>query len=156
MLPGSSRSERRPSFRIDWVLQGELALGPAPRRLVDLQRMQSEGVGAVLSLCDAPELPMPTELGQQFLWARQVLPDHRAGRNPTAEELDAALAELARLQREAGAVFVHCVASMERSPLVCLAWLMRERGLSRLQALDYLMQVHPGTNPLPGQLDLLV
>jgi protein-tyrosine phosphatase len=44
---------------------------------------------------------------------------------------------------------------MERSPLVCLAWLMRERGLSRLQALDYLMQVHPGTNPLPGQLNVL-
>lgn len=148
-MPAGSR------FRIDWVLKEELALGPAPRKLEHLQRLEQEGVRAVLSLCDAPELPMPAELAQQFLWERQVLPDHRSGRNPTSEELEAALEALARLRREAGPVFVHCVASMERSPLVCLAWLMRERGLNRLQALDYLMQVHPGTNPLPGQLGLL-
>jgi len=152
---GDSQGMPRSSFRIDWVLRDQLALGPAPRRLEHLGQLERAGVQAVLSLCDAPELPMPVELGQRFLWARQVLPDHRAGRYPTAAELEAALAELGRLRREAGAVFVHCVASMERSPLVCLAWLMRERGLSRLQALDYLMQVHPGTNPLPGQLELL-
>ena len=44
---------------------------------------------------------------------------------------------------------------MERSPLVCLAWLVRRQGLTPQRALDYLMQVHPGTNPLPGQLALL-
>jgi hypothetical protein len=38
---------------------------------------------------------------------------------------------------------------------VCLAWLVRQRGLSPQRALDYLMQVHPGTSPLPGQLELL-
>jgi protein-tyrosine phosphatase len=83
-----------------------------------------------------------------------VLPDHRAGRMPGAEELAQALAALAAL-RQQGPVFVHCVAAMERSPLVCLAWLMRQRGLSPQRALDYLMQVHPGTSPLPGQLELL-
>ena len=44
---------------------------------------------------------------------------------------------------------------MERSPLVCLAWLVSRHGQSPQAALDYLMQVHPGTNPLPGQLKLL-
>ncbi|MGB7566076.1 MAG: dual specificity protein phosphatase [Prochlorococcaceae cyanobacterium] len=137
-------------------MRDQLALGPAPRREEHLLRLEKEGVRAVLSLCDAPEQPMPASLGERFLWARQVLPDHSSGRNPTRAELEAALAELARLRLEAqGPVFVHCVASMERSPLVCLAWLMREHGLSRLEALDYLMQVHPGTNPLPGQLGIL-
>ncbi|MCP9917507.1 dual specificity protein phosphatase family protein [Cyanobium sp. ATX 6F1] len=146
----------RSRFRIDWVLRDELALGPAPQKEEHLELLEREGVRAVLSLCDAPELPMPQALAERFLWARQVLPDHRSGRNPTRAELEAALAELARLRHEAqGPVFVHCVASMERSPLVCLAWLMRERGMKRLQALDYLMQLHPGTNPLPGQLGLL-
>ncbi|MCP9849770.1 dual specificity protein phosphatase family protein [Cyanobium sp. Morenito 9A2] len=146
----------RAHFRINWVLRDQLALGPAPRQEGHLRLLEQEGVRAVLSLCDAPELSMPAALGERFLWARQVLPDHRSGRNPTRGELEAALAELARLRQEAaGAVFVHCLGSMERSPLVCLAWLMRERGLSRLEALDYLMQVHPGTNPLPGQLGLL-
>ena len=44
---------------------------------------------------------------------------------------------------------------MERSPLVCLAWLMQEQGLIQSQALDYLMQIHPGTSPLPEQLLVL-
>ena len=56
---------------------------------------------------------------------------------------------------EFGAVYIHCVAAMERSPLVCLAWLVQEHNLKPARALDYLMQVHPGTNPLPGQLALL-
>ena len=69
-------------------------------------------------------------------------------------ELEQALTTLAEL-RQQGPVYVHCVAAMERSPLVCLAWLVRRHGLTPHRALDYLMQVHPGTNPLPGQLALL-
>ena len=57
--------------------------------------------------------------------------------------------------REHGPVFVHCVAAMERSPLLCLAWLIRRHGLSQQRALDYLMQVHVGTNPLASQLAVL-
>jgi protein-tyrosine phosphatase len=44
---------------------------------------------------------------------------------------------------------------MERSPLVCMAWLVEHKHLSPTDALDYLMQVHPGTNPLPQQLAVL-
>ena len=83
-----------------------------------------------------------------------MLPDHRAARLPDPPELAAALEALADLRRH-GPVFVHCVAAMERSPLVCLAWLVNRHGQSPQAALDYLMQVHPGTNPLPGQLKLL-
>ena len=44
---------------------------------------------------------------------------------------------------------------MERSPLVCMAWLVSRQGLAPLQALDYVMQIHPGTNPLPSQWQAL-
>ena len=44
---------------------------------------------------------------------------------------------------------------MERSPLVCLGWLVYELGYPPETALDYLMQVHPGTSPLQEQLNLL-
>ena len=57
--------------------------------------------------------------------------------------------------RQQGPVYVHCVAAMERSPLVCLAWLVSRHGQTPERALDYVMEVHPGTNPLPGQLALL-
>ncbi|WP_413404247.1 dual specificity protein phosphatase family protein [Synechococcus sp. MIT S9510] len=65
-----------------------------------------------------------------------------------------ALTLLKSLQPE-GPVFVHCVAAMERSPLVCMAWLVEHKHLPPTDALEYLMQLHPGTNPLPQQSSIL-
>jgi predicted protein tyrosine phosphatase len=146
---------RRPSrFRITWVLAQDLALGPAPLANRHLERMEAEGVRAVLSLCAETEAPPPAALPERFCCRRLVLPDHRVARSLELGELEQAMALLAQL-RQQGPVFVHCVAAMERSPLLCLAWLVRHQKLSPQRALDYLMQLHPGTNPLPGQLALL-
>ena len=142
-------------FRISWVLVHELAVGPAPREERHLDRLEAEGVKAVLSLCSADEAVLPAEVDRRFHHRRLLLPDHRSGRLPELAELEEALAILAELQPQ-GPVYVHCVAAMERSPLLCLAWLVSRHGLQPLAALDYLMQVHPGTNPLAGQLQLLV
>ena len=141
-------------FRINWVLVDELAIGPAPRAERHLDRLEDQGIRAVLSLCSEQEAPPPPELCSRFACTRLVLPDHRAARLPDPPELAAALEALADLRRH-GPVFVHFVAAMERSPLVCLAWSVNRHGQSPQAALDYLMQVHPGTNPLPGQLKLL-
>lgn len=141
-------------FRIDWVLVNSLAVGPAPRTERHLQRLLEAGIRAVLSLCAETEAPAPAGLEDQFCCKRLVLPDHLIGRVPDIAELQHALFHLRELRKE-GPVFVHCVAAMERSPLVCMAWLMQQEGLNSTEALDYLMQVHPGTNPLPGQLALL-
>lgn len=136
------------------MLRDELALGPAPRQRQDLEHLSDQGIKALLSLCAEQEAPPPEALHPWFVTRRLVLPDHRSGHAPSQEQLTAALETLAELSVH-GPVFVHCLASMERSPLVCLAWLMRRQGLSRLEALDYLCQIHPGTNPLPEQLALL-
>lgn len=141
-------------FRPSWVLRGRLALGMAPREPAHLLHLEQIGIAAVLSLCAPNEAPAPPAMDTRFLCRRLVLPDHRSGRDPTPVELEAALALLTELWPQ-GPVYVHCVAGVERSPLVCLAWLMRERQLSLLSALDYLMAVHPITSPLPGQLACL-
>lgn len=151
----NSETPGRGRFRISWVLRDQLAVGPIPRAERHLERLEREGIAAVLSLLDEAEAPLAPGLEQRFQWRRLPLPDHRSERLVEPEELETALAALEEL-RQAGPVYVHCLAAMERSPLLCLAWLMRERGLSRQQALDYLMQVHPGTSPLPGQLEVLV
>jgi len=86
---------------------------------------------------------------------RYPLPDHRHGRSPELHELQRALELLRSLRSDGEVVLVHCVAGVERSPLLVLAWLIDARKLSFTSALDYLMEVHPGTNPLPGQLAVL-
>ena len=145
-------------FCIDWVLVDELAIGPAPRAERHLQRLHDSGIKCILSLCSNAEAlaaeGLEANLAEQFTCRRLVLPDHKAGRMPNPAELVAALDLLAEVKQQ-GPVFVHCVAAMERSPLVCMAWLIREHGLKPARALDYLMQVHPGTSPLPGQIGLL-
>lgn len=145
---------RSGGFRITWVLPDVLALGPAPRHEHHLLRLKEAGIAAVLSLCSIEEAPPPADLSQRFQCGRIVLPDHRSDRSLQLSELTQALDLLQQL-RQSGAVFVHCVAAMERSPLLCLAWLITQHHLSPTEALDYLMQTHPGTNPLPRQLHLL-
>ena len=82
------------------------------------------------------------------------MPDHRAGRIPELDELENALSILRELMINKP-VFIHCVAAIERSPLICMAWLIQEKGLTPLNALEYMTEVHSRTNPLAGQLSLL-
>ena len=144
----------RQRFRVDWVLVDELAIGPAPIAERHLQRLDEAGIRAVFSLCDEHEAPPPAHLHSRFECDRLVLPDHRRNKAPEPLQILNALERLKAL-KVVGPVFVHCVAAMERSPLICLAWLVREHHMAPQAALDYLMQVHPGTNPLPYQLALL-
>lgn len=138
-------------MRFSWLLVDELAIGSAPNSCQDLDRLEREGVRAVLSLCDASEAPPPHGLTDRFVAFRVVLPDHHRGLNPQPAELENAVAALAIL-RDFGAVYVHCLAGVERSPLVAMAWLMHRHGLDFMGALDYLQQAHPGSSPLPEQL----
>ena len=141
-------------FNVDWVLIDAIAIGPAPRHTRHLHRLHELGIKGILSLCSEAEAMPPQDLSDSFATRRVVLPDHRAGRLPELDELQMALGHLSELSSQ-GAVYVHCVAAMERSPLVCLGWLVQQHNMSPNNALDYLMQQHPGTNPLPGQLSLL-
>jgi protein-tyrosine phosphatase len=54
-----------------------------------------------------------------------------------------------------GPLYTHCFAGIERSPLICILWLTKKHKLKFQQALDYMMQAHPYTNPLPQQLDII-
>ena len=141
-------------FEIDWVLQNELAIGPAPRNKEDLNYLMNKGITSILSLCSEQEVCTPKDIEKYFNFIRFFLPDHKFNKPPTLDQLEKCLDIISRIKHK-GPVFVHCVASVERSPLVCMAWLVRQHKLNPQQSLDYLMDVHKGTNPLPIQFELL-
>ena len=141
-------------YELDWVLINELAIGRAPSKLSDLQTIESKGIISILSLCSISEAKPPQELEQMFYVKRVVLPDHKYKREINVDEINKALDVLAELLAK-GPVLVHCFAAVERSPLICMGWLIRNKNLSLQEALDYLMQIHPGTCPLSSQIKIL-
>ena len=48
--------------------------------------------------------------------------------------------------------FIHCFASIERSPLLCIMYIMSTYKLSIEDALDYVRRTHIYTNPTNRQL----
>ena len=138
----------------NWVLINKLAVGTAPRNLDDIAKLKKNSIKSVLSLCSIDEAIPPKDFQCDFDCERLILPDHTYGRFPDIDELENALKLLNKLLNNPP-VFVHCVASIERSPLVCLAWLVKFENLEPDYALQYMMDIHPTTNPLPGQYSLL-
>ncbi|MCT0203859.1 dual specificity protein phosphatase family protein [Synechococcus sp. CS-602] len=141
-------------MRITWLLSDELAVGTAPCSSEDLDQLEQEGIKALISLCAAEEIKLSDGIPERFEWVRLPLPDHNHDCVHTARQISVVLAELSRL-RGYGPVYLHCVAGVERSPLVAMAWLMHSRRMGWQAALEYVQQTHPGTSPLPEQLAVL-
>ena len=142
------------SFKFDWILINELAIGTAPRKSVDLDYIEGEKIKSILTLCSEEEAKLAENIEKRFIHKRIFLPDHRTGIFPEKSQINEVIITLEEFMKR-GSVFVHCVAAMERSPLICMAWLISKKNLDLNQSLDYMMQVHPGTSPLPEQLQLL-
>lgn len=141
-------------FQPNWVLRGQLLLGSAPLYVHHLQLLKSVNIVSILALCSESEAPMPFALAHRFEFRRFILPDHQSRAVPSAAQIQEAYLLLLKLL-ESGPVYVHCLAGVERSPLLCLAWLMVFRRLPLLDALSYLKSIHPSTDPLPEQLSSL-
>ena len=55
-----------------------------------------------------------------------------------------------------GPIFIHCYASIERSPFICIAWLVLKENIAFLNALDHVKQSHELSNPMKDHLNLLM
>ena len=141
-------------FRIDWILKNELAIGRAPRSNEEIELIKAIGIKSILSLCSDDEASFSGLDIKFFNHERFVLPDHKDGRSPNNFEIQKAYYLLEKLMQK-GSVYIHCLAGVERSPLISLLWLIKKHELSLNESLYYLMEVHPGTNPLPEQLESL-
>ncbi len=141
-------------FKINWILNNELAIGPAPLKESHFQKLKENNIKAILNLCSEEEAPISDEIKQLFTHKRYTLPDHKVNKNILISEIEEIISIIEKL-KEKGPLYVHCQAARERSPIICMAWLIAKNKISPQRALDYLMEVHPRTNPLPSQLKLL-
>ena len=143
-----------PSFKLNWVLNNELAIGPAPLKSIHFDYLKEHNIKSILNLCTEKEAPVNDMVKKNFTHRRYTLPDHKVNEEIDISDIKRILDIIKEIKIK-GAVFVHCQAARERSPIICMAWLVSQHKLTPQRALDYLMDIHPRTNPLPSQFKLL-
>ena len=139
---------------INWVLINELAVGAFPYKESHLSLLKDFQIKSLLTLCDPKEREIPQFFQKEFICKQYVLPDHRNKKIPTINQLKDCINLVEELLNN-GPTYIHCFAGVERSPIVCIAYLIVSKNLDLQNALEYMMQIHPRTNPLKGQLEVL-
>ena len=150
----SSKKPKKKIFKLNWVLKQQIAIGNVPKSQEDFNKLTEFGIKSIITLCNEEEASFPEKFSSLFRFERYILPDHKSSRSPKLSQLKEVLS-LIKVNLKYGPIFIHCFAAVERSPLVCMAWLVNECKLSSEQALDYLMQINPGTCPRPEQIATL-
>tara|TARA_Y100000589_G_C27192609_1_gene645420 strand:+ start:3471 stop:3926 length:456 start_codon:yes stop_codon:yes gene_type:complete len=145
---------KKNDLNFDWVLIDELAVGALPKKDSHLSFLKNNNIKSIFTLCSNEEGKVPKSFENQFNCNNYVLPDHKSKKLPKIEQITECINILESLLKK-GAVYVHCFAGVERSPLICLAYLITNKNIDKQNGLEYMMQIHPSTNPLKGQLDLL-
>jgi len=139
----------------NWVIYQTLAIGTSPKDNKDLIKLKESGIKSVFCLCNEIECPILNYEDSGIFFKRLVLPDHKSKSQLSIELLENAFKNLKNLIQKKSPVFIHCYAAVERSPLLCLTYLIKEKDMHFDDALAYLMQVHKGTNPMNSQLKIL-
>ena len=138
-------------FLFDWILIDKLAIGTSPTSESDLVQLKKNKVKNILGLCSEKEVHWHEKIDNNFSCYRFVLPDSHQKTLPTSEQLNDVFNLLKDLVRK-DITFIHCVASMERSPLLCIMLVMEKYKLNLEDALDFVKRVHKETNPTNDQL----
>jgi atypical dual specificity phosphatase len=149
--PTKPRSPESRHTRIDWVIPGKLAVGGFPRSPLALT-LTEHRIKVVLSVCPESEGQLPKVIRQGFRCLRVPLTDSRSPQPLDPFDLGEAVDLLQWNLNKKLPVYVHCLAGMERSPTVCLAYLCRYQQFDLLDALGWLRHVHPATRITGAQL----
>mgnify|MGYP000294534184 CR=1 FL=1 len=140
--------------RFNWLLEEELAIGIAPQKEEHLLFLKRNGINSILNLCHDKEVDIPKNINETFIYKKFSLTDHKFSELITIEKIKIVLEIIDELIKK-GPLFINCKAAVERSPLICMAWLIKKHNLNKLQSLNYLMQKNKGTCPSIKQLKIL-
>lgn len=148
--PQSESALPRP---FSWIRTGKLAIGAFPRSAAHWHNLQQSGVAAVMSCCEPSEgvWDPPQHLASR----RHPLADHRNPEAMDAPRLSQAIEGAVELYETQPALYLHCWAGIERSPLVAVGLLCRVEGLSLFEALDQVRLQHPIARPITRHLVIL-
>lgn len=137
-----------------WVLTHRLAVGPMPACEAHWQQLEQAGLRARFSCCYPHEeglAPAPPH----WLSGGVPLPDHRHQEPLEPQQLASALEVAEQLLQQGAPLYVHCLAGIERSPLIAVGLTARARNLPLFDALDWVRRCHPAALPLVAHLELL-
>ena len=134
----------------------KFAIGTPILKQDDEKFLESNGIKTVLDLrnsCDLNKTNRETYINSlpDFKYINIPLPDHRTPRLATTSEIRKAVDEL-NISISKGAVFMHCHAAMERSPLISIAFLHLKKGFTIVQSCDYVKQQNISTIVNTNQL----
>ncbi len=147
----SSNGELKP---LRWVITHKLAVGPLP--IMDMRsQFQQAGIKAILSLCSEEEGMLPTGFEQDFQCHRWQLPDSHYDESMTVTQLAQAVEIVRQAILNRQPIYVHCLAGMERSPTVCVAYLCQYEHLELWEALNWLKQTNRRTTLTPEQVQVI-
>ena len=118
----NEKSKSKNKFVFNWVLRNKLAIGTSPMKIKDLTLLEKSKVKNILCLCSEEESKWHLELENSFFCNRVILPDSNQQKLPTNLQIDNAYKVLKRLVNN-NITFIHCFASIERSPLLCIMFI---------------------------------
>lgn len=154
MALGSMNKTKKYKFLFNWILSNRLAIGTSPASEDNVNFLINSGIKNLLSLCSNEESEWHKKIESSFKTKRIVLPDSHSKDLPTIDQLRGAFNSLEELIND-NITFIHCVASQERSPMLCILYVMKEYNISLDDALDYVKRMHKHTNPTNSQLTVL-
>ncbi|HEY9647659.1 MAG TPA: dual specificity protein phosphatase [Chroococcidiopsis sp.] len=151
---GASRHSSRGLSPVNWVLPGTLALGRLPREGESAPLLDAQ-IKVIVSLCAPSEGTLPADVQQNFYCVRHILPDSDFYIPLRVDQL-ATVVHLIHLHiQNEKPVYVHCLAGMERSPTVCIAYLCRYHRVDLWEAINSVRQVRPTALPTNAQLRVI-
>ncbi len=148
-----TRSYRGLIPALNWwdVIDEHFCLGGA-LMFDDIERLQRQGIGAVINLCaerkdDEPRL---AQACMTYLWIPVI--DTCA---PTFEQIDQGVVWIERQLRVGRSIYIHCAIGVGRSATLLASWYIYAHGLTVSQALALLKARHPQVSLTRRQIQRL-
>lgn len=143
------------SKRFSWILPDQLAVGSFPEDGAAIFKLRKEGITAVLTLTEEPEIKVPSELQHNFVWERVAIPDGYTGGIPSVEQFESALRIVNRWAKKRHAIYIHCLAGVGRSPSVCCLYLVANKSMSLDEAIAHVKEQHSYASPDQHQVRVM-